>query len=689
MAERAGLETLFDPRSVAIVGASDDPVKWGHWIALRAQRGAHRRAVHFVNRRGGTVLGQPAHRALAELPEAIDLAVLSVPAAALEQGVRDAVAAGARAIVAISGSERDGDAGGALDAALAATARAGGARLLGPNCLGVFDAGAELELVSEDLPRGAIGFISQSGNLALEIGAKAARVGLGFSRFISLGNQADIEAAELVGALAGHPETRAIAVYAEDFRDGRAFAAAAEHAAAAGKPMLLLAIEHTEATARAVRSHTGALATDGATIDAACRAAGIERVRSPQELVDVAAALLDAPRPRGRRVAVVADGGGHGGVAAALAHGAGLDVPALSDALAARVRAMLPPSAAVTNPIDLAGGGEQDVSCFGRIVDALLESAEVDAVLLTGYFGGYAAYASDLAEQESAAARAMAAAVAASERPLIVHSMHETGTALTALGASGVPVYGAIERAVDVLGRLAGTRDRPATGVPPLPPPAPPATDTGYAAVRSLLAAGGVPFVAAETATTTADAVAAATRLSYPVVLKALGALHKSDAGGVVLGIADEAQLRTAVEVVERRLAPAAMSVERMAPLHEGIELIAGCRWDARFGPVVMVGIGGVHTETLADVGLALAPIDEAAAERLLRALRGAPLLLGARGRVPLDVRAAAGAVAALSRVAAEHPELAEIEVNPLLVTAAGALGLDARAISFAASGSL
>ena len=207
--------------------------------------------------------------------------------------------------------------------------------------------------------------------------------------------------------------------------------------------------------------------------------------------------------------------------------------------------------------------------------------------------------------------------------------------------------------------------------------------------MRALLAAGGVPFVAAETATTTAEAVAAAARLSYPVVLKALGVLHKSDAGGVVLGIADEAELRAAVEVVERRLAPPAMSVERMAPLREGIELIAGCRWDARFGPVVMVGIGGVHTETLADVQLALAPIDEDAAERLLHALRGAPLLLGARGRVPLDVRAAASAVAALSRVAAEHPELAEIEVNPLLVTATGALGLDARAISFAPSGSL
>ena len=247
---------------MAIVGASDDPVKWGNWLARGALRGEARRRVYLVNRRAGEVLGRPAYASLGELPEPPGLAVLAVPPAALEPAFDDALAAGARAVVVITAGAADGDAGGARDRALAERARAAGAVLLGPNCLGVFDAGAELDLVSNDLPRGPIGLISQSGNLALEIGMLAERAGLGFSRFVSVGNQADVQIAELVGELAGHAATELIAVYVEDFRDGRAFAAACEAAARAGKPVLLLAIERTEATARAVLSHTGALASE-------------------------------------------------------------------------------------------------------------------------------------------------------------------------------------------------------------------------------------------------------------------------------------------------------------------------------------------------------------------------------------------------------------------------------------------
>ena len=679
--DHTSLQPLFDPRAVAVVGASDDPAKWGHWLGLRALRGAHRRRVHLVNRRVATVLGQPAHDSLGAVGEPVDLAVIAVPAAHLDAAVADAVAAGARMIVAITGSERDGDAGGALDAAIAARARTAGARLLGPNCLGVFDAAAELELVSNDLPAGSLGLVSQSGNLGLEIGAKVTAAGLGFSRFVSLGNQADLQAAELVDALADDPATRIVAAYVEDFVDGRAFTAAAARAVAAGKPVLLLAIEHTEATARAVRSHTGALASDGAAIDAACRAAGIHRVRSPQELADTAEALLRAPRAAGRRVAVLADGGGHAGLAAGLAHAAGLEVPALEPELRARLRAVLPPAAAVANPIDLAGGGEQDVSCFGTVTRTLLESGDVDAVLLSGYFGGYAEYG--LGAGELAAAEVMGAAVAATGRPLVVHSLHEEGPALAALRAAGVPSHAAIERTVSALAALtphpfAATADAPAVRA------ATPLASTDYAAVRALLADGGVPFVAAETVAGADEAAAAAARLGYPVVVKALGLLHKSDAGGVVLDLGDESAVRQAAADLERRLAPPALSVERMAPLAGGVELIVGARWDPRFGPLVLVGLGGVFTEALRDVRVALAPVDRSGAEELLRGLRGAPLLLGARGRPPVDLAGCADAVAALSRVAAAHPELAELEVNPLLAGPAGVLALDARAIAAA-----
>ena len=199
--------------------------------------------------------------------------------------------------------------------------------LVGPNCLGVLDSGAQLELVPNPLPAGSIGLISQSGNLALELALLAEPEGLGFSRFVSLGNQADVGAAELIAELAGHDETRLLALYVEDFRDGRQFARAATLAVDAGKPVLALAIEHGAATTRAVRSHTGALASDGAVIDAACRAAGVQRVRTPREMIDAASALLRCTPARGRRVGVLADGGGHGSIAAGVAADAGLEVP--------------------------------------------------------------------------------------------------------------------------------------------------------------------------------------------------------------------------------------------------------------------------------------------------------------------------------------------------------------------------
>jgi acetate---CoA ligase (ADP-forming) len=680
-AAKRDLTALFAPAAVAVVGASDDPVKWGNWLGRGALRGESRRRVYLVNRRGGEVLGRRAHRSLSELPEPAELVVVAVPPHAMEQTVADAIATGARAIVAITAGEADGDAGGARDVAIAARAREAGVALLGPNCLGVFDAGAELELVPNPLPAGSIGLISQSGNLALELGMLAAEAGLGFSRFVSLGNQADLEAADFIRELGDHDATELIALYTEDFRDGRAFAAAAGAAVAAGKPVVLLTIEHSEAAARAVRSHTGALASDGRAIDAACRAAGIERVRTPNELLHLAQGLLRGGRPRGRRVAVLADGGGHGSIASAILHEAGLELPRLSDQLVTRLREGLPPTAACANPIDLAGGGEQDIHSFDRTARLLLGSGEVDAVLMTGYFGGYSEYVETLARGEASVAEALADAVAAYDRPLFVQTMYPRTRPADVLRRRGIPVYRSIERAATVLARLARGAGRTTGGVPALPPPAEPITGVGYAEARDLLAAGGIAMAAARKATTAAEATAAAAGIGYPVVLKALGPLHKSDSGGVVIGLRDDAALARAVAELQERLRPPEFSVERMAPVGDGVELLVGARWDRRFGPVVLVGLGGLYTEILRDVAVALAPVDAAEAVRLLLSLRAATLLRGARGRPPVDAAAAAEAIACLSRVAASHPEIAELEVNPLLVTPDGAVGLDARVV--------
>ncbi|HEX4009616.1 MAG TPA: acetate--CoA ligase family protein [Solirubrobacteraceae bacterium] len=675
------IDALFDPTSVAVVGASEDPRKWGHWLAQGALRGEARRPAHLVNHRAAEVLGRPAHRSLHDLPEPPDLVVVAVPAAAVAAAVDDALAVGARAIVVISAGGGDRDDPTALDAALAARVQAAGAVLLGPNCLGVLDSNAQLELVPNPLPAGPIGLISQSGNLALELGLMAGPTGLGFSRFASVGNQADLTATDLVAAFAADDATRLIALYIEDFRDGRAFARAAAGAVIAGKPVLALAIDGGGAGARAVRSHTGALASDGAAIDAAFGAAGIERVRTPLELIDAAQALLRCPVARGRRVAVVADGGGHGSIAAAVGADAGLDVPELSDATAGWLGAGLPEAAGVSNPVDLAGAAEQDVHAFDRIALQLLRSGEVDGLVVTGYFGGYAEYGPEAAVQELSTAELLGEAAQVTGRPVVVHTMYPAGPAAQALRRGGVAVYASVEQAMAAMARLAARGEWRPLPIPPIGGAALPVAGDGYDAARALLSEAGIPFAAQRTVATTAQAIAAAREIGYPVVLKALGHTHKSDAGGVVLGIADDAALAAAHAELRARLAPAECSVERMAALPDGVELLIGARWDARFGPIALAGSGGIHAEILRDTQVALAPVDASRAETMLRALRAAPLLAGARGRPAVDIGGAAAALAALSRVAAAHPELTEIEINPLLVTPGAAIALDARIV--------
>ena len=548
--------------------------------------------------------------------------------------------------------------------------------LLGPNCLGVFDRDAELDLAPwVDFPAGDIGLIAQSGNLSLELGLLAERQGLGFSRFASLGNQADLEAAELLEGFAQHDGTRLIALYVEDFRDGRAFARAARQAVAAGKHLVLLAVGESEAGIRAARSHTGALVSDLAAVDAACRAAGIVRVSTPRELIDAAKALLEGRAPRGRRLVVVCDGGGHGVVAADVAQRAGLKLPVLSEQLAGELKAVLPNTAETQNPVDFSGGAEQDIESFARVGRLLVESGEADAVLVTGYFGGYGT-----AEERKVAAT-LARAAAGADIPLIVHTLYPDSEAALVLRDDGALVYREIETAVRALAVLAAVADPPRGDIPQLPAVSLARVGEDYFAARALAESAGIPMAAAREVRTLNEATATAQALGYPVVLKALGREHKSDAGGVVLGIADERALEIAVRRVESELAPTSLSVERMAPLGDGIELIVGTRRDPRFGPLLMVGLGGIHAEVFNDIAVALAPVEPPEAETLLRSLRSSGLLDGARGRPAVDVAAAARAASALSHLAARASWISELELNPLLVLREGVLGLDARLV--------
>jgi acyl-CoA synthetase (NDP forming) len=672
------MQALFAPKSVAVIGASDDIRKWGNWLAKSALAGPV--PVHLVNARADTVLGQQALRSLSQAGVSADLAVIAVPAAAFESAVDDALAAGARAIVGISaGLGEAGEEGKAREQAVVARVRAAGAVLLGPNCLGVFDAAAGLSLTSNPLPPGDVAFISQSGNLSLELAQLLEDHGLGFSRFASLGNQAQLDAADLIEATITHGPTQVIAVYCEDFRDGRRFARAAAAARAAGKPVVLLTVGASEAAARQASSHTASLVSSSAVVDAACRSAGIVRVHTPSQLADAVALLRKSPIAKDRRVAIITDGGGHASIAADVAESQGMSVVHFSAELADDIAKELPPAATSVNPIDVAGGGEQDLSCFGRIVARVLSSGEVDAMVVSGYFGGYGQYGEALADLEVETAAAMAAAVTSSGRPLAVHSMYPQSGAAEELRGAGVPVYRTIEGALTALAESAGSQ---IADVPELPTPAAALTKLGYWETRQSLMAAGVLFPDAKLVSSAEQLDELADQISYPVVLKAMGLLHKSDAGGVRLGINSPDELRGEYREMVDRLAVESATVEQMADTSNGVELIVGVRRDPRFGPVAVVGLGGLLTEVIEDVVTALAPVDAASAKQLLLTLRAATVLEGVRGKSAVDIDAAAEQIAAITQYACRHPEFADLEVNPLLATPGDAIALDARAIA-------
>ena len=684
------LRALFDPASIAVVGASADPTKWGNAVAVQALRGADRhRVLQLVNRRGGEIAGCPTVSSVEDLDGPVDLAVIAVPEAGFEEAVHGVLAKGARAIVAITaGLGETGAEGRAREDALIARIREAGAVLVGPNCLGLVDNTTATYLSSNQFAPGSVAVLSQSGNLAIELDRLLSARGLGISRFVSLGNQADVSLVELIDACAVDPATSAIAVYVEDFRDGRGFVEAAAAAVAAGTPVVVLAAGASTAAARGAQSHTGSLTSDAAVIAAACAVAGAVQVRTPRQLADVLLALRAQASARGPRVAVLTDGGGHGVIACDVAEAAGLDVPALSAATQARLRDALWSQSQVANPVDLAGAGEMDPDSYARAYAVLQACDEVDAVLMTGYFGGYSSGEdglTGLGPEECAAAKQIAADIGDKPtskptfKPTAVQSIFPDAPACRILADGGVPVFAAIEDAAAALAAVA-LPARTATMLP-LPTPAEPVAATHYTAARNAFAGAGIHFVPAREVRTAKELAVAADDLRPPYVLKALGLLHKSDAGGVVVGIESREALFDVQHQLVTKLDPPSFSVEETADVRSGVELIVGARWDPRFGPTVLVGMGGTATEVLRDVQVALAPVDEAEAARMLGRLRTAPLLGEHRGRPAVDVGAATRAVADLSAYAAAHPEIAELEINPLLVTPSGATALDARIV--------
>jgi acyl-CoA synthetase (NDP forming) len=673
-----GLRVFRDPASVAVVGASGDPAKWGYWLARGALAGASRRAVHLVNRRGGVIDGHRSVPSLAEIEGPLDLVVLSVPPAGVPGLVDEALDRGARGFLGITaGLDRALGRPGA-ERELGARIRAAGARIIGPNCLGIFDAATDLRLAWGEFRPGSLGIVSQSGQLGSELSILAAERGLGVSRFVSLGNQVDVDAAEVLADLADHDRTQVVALYLESFGDGRRTVETLRALREAGKHTVLLTVGGSDASRLAARSHTGSMTSALDVVDAACRAAGALRVDTPAELVEVAQVLVGSRPPSGGRVAIVGDSGGQGAVAADVMGARGLRVDPLVPPVRERLAAMLPPDAGLGNPVDLAGAGERDLDVYAAVVEELLADAGVDAVTVTGYFGSYGLHTPSLAAQEQAVARRIAEASRRHGKPVAVHSMCRASATLDLIRDLGLPTYDLVEAAAAGLaggvrlatepGRLLGT---------PVPP-ARPAPATGYLAARDLLASAGVRFPAALRVTSASDVRRAADELRAPYALKATWVLHKTEVGGVVLDLPDAAAACSAWEEMTARLGAGEVVLEEMDTRADTVEMVVGAHRDPAFGPVVVVGAGGVHAELYEDTALELAPVDEATAAAMLQRLRTRALLEGWRGRPAVRSESLVATVVAVSRLLAELPQCAEIEINPLRVGPDGALAVDA-----------
>lgn len=675
------LSAFTDPRSVAVVGASADPAKWGYWLARGALRGAHRRPVHLVNARGAVIEGVASWPSLRDLPETPELVVLCTPAAGVPAVVDEALELGVRGFLGITAGIDAAHGRPGLERELAERIRRAGARIIGPNCLGLFDAPHELELAWGSFTPGELAVISQSGQLGLELAGLAAHAGLGISRFVSIGNQVDVTAVDVLDALVDHAATKAVVLYVEGFDDGRALLRAMQRLREAGKPVVVLTVGATEASRTAARSHTGAMTAATDVVAAACRAVGAVLVDTPVQAVDLAHLLLGSPLPAGRRVAVVSDSGGQGAIAADALTRDGLLVPPLAPETSERLAALLPAAAAVVNPVDLAGAGEQDLTTYSRVVEILLESGDVDSVVLTGYFGCYGDDTPELVERELEVVATLADAVRSHGRPVVVHSMSHDSDAVQSMRANAVPTL----HTIDAVGRsLAIAAQLVEVGEPVLPEVAVAPAVAGrpvampYVEGRELLAGYGLSYPAAEQVRDEDDVRAAAARLTAPYVLKAGWLEHKTEVGGVALGLHDEHAAVAAFAAMSQRLGPGDYVLEEMDHHDDVVELIVGGRRDASFGPLVLVGLGGVQAELYRDVRIALAPVTAPQARAMLESLRGYPLLAGWRGRPGADVDAAAEAVVAVSRLLAEHARLTECEVNPLRVSPGGAVAVDA-----------
>ena len=676
----SALDALFAPRRLALLGVSRDPAKLGHVLLRNVITAGFPGEIHVVNPAGEPILGVPTAPRVGDLPRALDLALISLPPAAVADAVKDLAALGARvAVILTSGFGEVDDRGGQAQQGLLEAARAGGLRLVGPNCMGVYSRPARLNATYFwDLPDvpGHVGVISQSGAYGGLILRHLGGQGIGVSRFLSIGNQVDLELADALDYLAADEETRVVACFIEAVRNGRRFVEAAARVTA-GKPMVVLKAGRTDAGRRAAGSHTGALAGAAEAYQAAFRRAGVLACAETEEFFDSIHALVASPaRPERPTLAVITVSGGPSVIAADAAEAGGLSVSATAPETQIELRRLLPAFAAVGNPVDMTPQVNPQ-HILGAAALVLSEEAVAGVVAI------------NVGLDIPAFADGLVAAARGVKKPLVACAVDVPGVTAK-LAAAGVPVYPTPERAVRAYRALWLASLPPvAPGVPsPRPTLAADLADRlgaapgalGYEAARPILAAYGVRFCRDALAHCVDEAVAAAEALGFPIVVKSAGPdlLHRTEAGAVATALRDRDAVRAAAERI-MRLGHGPLLVQEH--VEGGIELLIGGRQDPGFGPLVVVGTGGFLTEAVRDVSTALAPVSLEEARALVGEGLRARLLAGYRGVPAASAEPVALALVAIGALVADYPRVGEVDVNPLIVRGGDAVAVDALVI--------
>jgi acetate---CoA ligase (ADP-forming) len=695
-ARRRGLDALFAPRAIAVIGASRTPNTVGNTILWNLVRHGFQGAVYPVNPKAEVVHSIRCHADVRDIEGPVDLAVVAVPSRLVETVVEAAIEKGVGAVCVVSAGFREvGGEGVARESALAARCRAAGVRLVGPNCMGVLNADPAVRMdatFARTFPRaGSVSFLSQSGAMGVTILDHAEDLGLGIRMFASLGNKADVSGNDLLAYWEHDDATRVALMYLEGFGNARRFVPLARRFTRV-KPIVCVKAGRSAQGATAAASHTGALAGADVAVDALLEQTGVLRVDSVGEMFDVAQALVTQPLPAGSRTAVLTNAGGPAILATDFLVDKGLALATLSDATRTALAAVLVPEASVVNPVDMVAGA--DAKEYAAALPLLLADEGVDLVITI--------FVPPITVDPVRVARAIFEASRGATKPVLGCFMARKAVIeeIKRLDEAWFPLYDYPEGAVRAAWNLVRVRalrdDDPGEPVR-VEADRDAATATLARAPRdadgwvpgadafAVLAAYGIPSAPLSVASDVEGAVAAARAIGGPVALKLDGEafLHKSEVGGVALSLEGDRDVRAAAARLASIAGTASPSrpwrflVQRMAA--RGTELVMGVRADPVFGPLLAVGLGGIHVEVLKDVRFGLVPTTPVLARRMVERLRAFPILQGARGAEPADLDAVVDALLRLAALVEDHPEIAEVEMNPVIARPDGVEAVDVR----------